>query len=97
MSGIRQPTLVRRATALLGRTFGYPSFIRIVDFWYDEQYAGGSLREFIERIGRENLPKRAIYTQIRRREKELARWIWDLRKRAEVKVLVDLSEQKAGR
>jgi peptidyl-prolyl cis-trans isomerase SurA len=32
----------------------------------------------------------------RQREKELARWIWDLRKRAEVKVLVDLSEKQAG-
>jgi len=32
----------------------------------------------------------------RQREKELARWIWDLRKRAEVKVLVDLNEKKAG-
>ena len=32
----------------------------------------------------------------RRREKELARWIWDLRKRADVKVLVDLSEKQAG-
>lgn len=33
----------------------------------------------------------------RQREKELARWIWDLRKRAEVKVLVDLAEKKADR
>jgi peptidyl-prolyl cis-trans isomerase SurA len=33
----------------------------------------------------------------RRREKELARWIWDLRKRADVKVLVDLAEQKADK
>jgi len=32
----------------------------------------------------------------RQREKELARWIWDLRKRADVKVLVDLNEKKAG-
>jgi hypothetical protein len=32
----------------------------------------------------------------RQREKELARWIWDLRKRAEVKVLVDLSGKQAG-
>lgn len=32
----------------------------------------------------------------RQREKELARWIWDLRKRAEVQVLVDLSDRKAG-
>jgi peptidyl-prolyl cis-trans isomerase SurA len=32
----------------------------------------------------------------RQREKELARWIWDLRKRAEVKVLIDLAEEKAG-
>ena len=33
----------------------------------------------------------------RRREKELSRWIWDLRKRADVKVLVDLAEHKAGK
>lgn len=31
----------------------------------------------------------------RQREKGLARWVWDLRKRSEVKVLVDLAEQKA--
>ena len=30
----------------------------------------------------------------RQREKELARWIWDLRKRADVKVLVDLNEKQ---
>lgn len=30
----------------------------------------------------------------RQREKELARWIWDLRKRAEVKVLVDLADKR---
>ena len=32
----------------------------------------------------------------RQREKGLARWVWELRKRSEVKVLVDLAKQKAG-
>jgi len=31
----------------------------------------------------------------RQREKGLARWVWELRKRSEVKVLVDLAEHKA--
>jgi hypothetical protein len=31
----------------------------------------------------------------RTREKGLARWVWDLRKRSEVKVLVDLSQEQA--
>jgi len=68
---MREPTWLRRAAAVVGRALGYPSFIRIADFWCDAERGEGKLRTFLERMGRKNFPKRAVYRQIRAREKQL--------------------------
>lgn len=69
---LREPTWYRRAGAVLGRAFGYPSYIRVSDVWVaDDLDADKGLREYLDRMGRKNFPRRAAYRQIRGREKRL--------------------------